>query len=342
LEIVRLRSSKPFFSSAYNRFVFRRNSVFFTALSAYLLPFTALYLIFIYLKKIFTRGRDYGFPVISVGNIVSGGTGKTPLVMEIVRELHGREKMVAVASSGFRDETIMLGKNFPRLEFTRKSRQGLAALKGFPGTVVLDDGFHCRWVKKDLNIVVIDASNPFDNGLPLPSGFLREPKHFIEQADLFVVTRTYMVSRMELKALHLDLRQFGRPVYVMEYEIESLRGKHRDITTDIIPGSHVIAFAGIGSPINFFALLATLNPSKISGVIYPDHFYYREKDVDELCRLSLKERTDCVITTEKDFVKLENKWPRELPLFYLAFKSVLKNMDGTEIGFDTLLAPMLK
>ncbi len=314
----------------------------FKILSAYLLPFALPYMLFIYVKKIFTRRRDYGFPVISVGNITSGGTGKTPLLMEIVRILHKHGKKVTVASRGFKDENMLLARNFPGLEFTSKNRQGLAAIKGFPGIVVLDDGFHCRWVKKDLDILVIDASNPFDNNRPIPAGLLREPKYFMKQADIFVVTRTYMVSRTKLENLYSYIRQFNKPIYVMDYEVKKLQNKLRSISADVVLGSNVIAFTGIGNPMNFFALLARLKPSRIKGIIYPDHFHYSDKDVEEFCRFTMKERTDCIITTEKDFVKLEKKWPCELPLFYLALKPVLKELSGKKTVFDTLLHSMIK
>lgn len=323
--------------------MFRKDSVIFKEISAYLLPLSFLYLLFIYLKKIFTHEKDYGFPVISIGNIVAGGTGKTPLLMEIVRVLNNAGKNVVVASSGFRDETFMVARNFPCVKFIRKRKLEFEGLKGFSGVVVLDDGFHCRWIKKSLNILVIDASNPFDNGLLIPSGLLREPKRCLKEADIFIVTRTYMVHRSGLEKIYRYLEKFGKVIYVMDYEIDKLQGKNMDMTTDVLSNSNIIAFTGIGSPMNFFALLSKMNPLKIIGIIYPDHFYYRKKDIDELCNFVLQGKRDYyLLTTEKDFVKLEKEWPCGPPLFYARLKAVLKETSGEKIGFDRLFTPMLK
>lgn len=342
MEIIQLRSSRPFFSFFYNRFVFRRKSVFFRMLSLCLLPFSLVYLLAVLVKKTCSRPKKYGFPVISAGNIVSGGTGKTPLVMEIVKALQSAGKTAAVASSGFRDEALMMRNNFPGLVLAHKSREGLEKLKGFSGTVILDDGFHCRWVHRDLNILVLDASNPFDNNLLIPSGLLREPKSFIRQADVFVLTRPYMINQGEAEKLYGYLSRFNKPVFIMDYEIECLKGGSGEADPGAVCGKNVIAFAGIGSPLNFFSLLSGLHPAKINGIIYPDHFDYRERDINRLCWLYLKQKPDYIVTTEKDYVKLEGRCPDELPLFYLKTKPVLRNTAGEKKDFDTLLTGMLK
>ncbi len=305
-------------------------------LSAYLLPFTVFYLLAVTIRKLFSQPAKYGFQVISAGNLVCGGTGKTPLAMEIAKTLRTAGRPVAVASSGFRDETLMVRRNFSDIIFARKNRRGFESLGGFDGTVIMDDGFHC------LNIMLLDASNPFDNSILLPAGLLREPKRYLREADVFIVTRPQTADKKAVESLYAYLDRFGKPVYAMDYAPDYMEGISERIDTSNVRGKNIIAFAGIGNPLSFFALLAGLSPEKITGVVYPDHFRYTERDINELCCLYLKKKTDCIVTTEKDYVKLESLIPCELPLFYLKTKVFLTDAAGKKTDFDSLLDVMVK
>lgn len=346
LQILQLRTSRPFFSFLYNWFIFRKNSLFFKVLSVYLLPFTIFYLLVILLKKSTVSPRRFPFSVVSVGNITAGGTGKTPLVMEIAKRLNTPKNKVAVGSSLVRsktsDEIRMMERKLPGVVLTGKTIRDIEKLIGKTDLLILDDGFHCRYIHKDVNLLVLDSSNPFDNHLLIPSGLLREPKGFMKQADAFILTHTYMLSMQDTKKLLSYLKTFNKPLFFMDYEIKGLKNVYGEISPTVIRNKDLVAFAGIGNPMNFFYLLLGLEPKRMEGIIYPDHFHYRERDINEICYLYLKKKPDYIVTTEKDYVKIKSRHPEDLPLFYLEISPVIQNAEAGKKDFDTLLTEMLK
>ncbi|MCM8762071.1 MAG: tetraacyldisaccharide 4'-kinase [Candidatus Omnitrophica bacterium] len=300
------------------------------------------------MKRCLTRQRKLDISVISVGNITAGGTGKTPLVMYIASFYQRYGKHIIVASSGaikgrrmylnteLGDEAVMVKKNFPDITITGKIIEEIT--RGMKGdrkdVIILDDGFHCHNIYKDMEVLVIDMAKPFDNNMLLPSGLLREPKRELKRADVFILSHPYMVDGIMYKNLIDYLLRFKKPIFIMDYEIESVRSNEGDISPDFIKNRVVIAFTGTGNPFNFFSLLSTLSPSKVYGIIYPDHFHYQKQDIRELESTFLKKGAEYLITTEKDYVKLiKHDW--KVPLFYLKIKPSLKSVNVTE--FDTLL-----
>jgi tetraacyldisaccharide 4'-kinase len=284
--------------------------------------------------------------VISIGNITAGGTGKTPLSTEIAKKLSASKKNVAVASSLIRSETrdeiCMMERNLPGVVFTGKTTREIEELAGKTDAVILDDGFHCRYLYKDVNLLVLDASNPFDNNLLIPSGLLREPKRFIKQADVFILTHTYMVGLKDTEKILSYLKTFNKPVFIMDYEIKGLKNRYGEIEPDVIHNKEIISFAGIGNPLNFFYLILGLEPRKVEGVIYPDHFHYKERDMNEICYLYLKKEPDYIVTTEKDYIKIKDRHPKDLPLFYLEITPVIRSVEDRKKDFDILLTEMLE
>ncbi len=352
LEIVNLKTSKPFSEFFFRRFVLHRNSLFFAILSVYLSPFTLFYLLIIYCKKILIPERKLKLPVISVGNIISGGTGKTPLVMSLIKILQNQGKKIIILSSGVddnfsksRDEILMISKKFHGLTFSSKKNKKIKEIvtdryRSYD-ICVIDDGFHCHHIHKDLDILVVDMSNPFDNNMVIPSGLLREPIPSIRRADIFILTHPYMVNAREAAKLRIYLEKLKKPVFVMDYEIECLKNPDREIPPETIQGRNIIAIAGIGNPLNFFHLLLKWTPERIYGVIYPDHFRYRDFDIHELYGLYIKKNPDYIVTTEKDYVKLQGKCPPELPLFYIKTRNIITNTNRANKNFDAFLSEML-
>jgi len=352
VEILKLKTSRPFFSSIYRRFILRENLLFFKIFSIYLLPFCLFYLAVIYIKKCLIRKKKLDVPVISVGNITAGGTGKTPLVVYIASFYKRYGRRIIIASSGGLnkkgslkikpyDEAIMIKNNFREITITGKRVKDIdSKLTGNKKDIVLlDDGFHCHHIDKDMDILVIDMANPFDNNLLLPAGLLREPKSELKRADIFILSHPYMVGIEYQRLLIRYLESFKKPIFIMDYKIESVENNREKISPEFIRGRNILAFAGTGNPFNFFSILFTLSPSKICGIIYPDHFPYQKQDVKELEDVFLKKGGEYLITTEKDYVKLsEYEW--KVPIFYLRIKPVLKSIKGE--SFDTLLLNIIE
>ncbi len=313
-------------------------------------------MLLITLNKFAARPEYYPFPVISVGNITAGGTGKTPMVLHLSEKLRNCDYEVVILSSAAGkaqkngshserdDELRMLREKLQGIRIRPKNRDNLRVLKESQCVrkiaAVIDDGFHTHNIGRDIDILMIDAANPFDNRLVIPSGLLREPASAIRRADVFILSHPYMVSRKQLDSLAFKLKRLNKPVYIMDYEITGLKNEKSSLPFYEIAGREVTAIAGIGNPFNFFALMSGLGTRKIHAFVYPDHFSYRRSDIKKILSEFRKNGTSHIITTEKDYTKLK-MFDEELPLFYLEIKSRIDNFYEME-DFDTFMLSMLK
>ncbi len=264
-------------------------------------------------------------PVVSVGNLSVGGTGKTPMVDYLVKYYEGRGKRVAVVSRGYGgtqgrgvavvccgegpllsprqcgDEPYLLARRNPLalvLTAPRRAQGVRMAWERFGAeVVVLDDGFQHLAVKRDLDIVLLDARCPLGNGEVFPAGLLREFPSALERADLHVLTRCSSERRTE------DMAE-GASVgcrFVLSDEGQSLRGETVSLVN--LAGLRGVAFAGIADPEGFFAGVKAKGVSLGEAVALPDHVAY---DAPVLSRLAAACRgADFLVTTEKDGVKLK-------------------------------------
>jgi tetraacyldisaccharide 4'-kinase len=273
------------------------------------------------------KTRKLARPVISIGNLAAGGTGKTPVTAHIARLLMGKGLKVAVLSRGYGgtlegqttvvsdgfkialtadqcgDEPFLLAKSIPGLAVVigsdRYAAGQLALQVCKPDIFLLDDGFQHLRLQRDLNILLLDGTRPLGNGWTLPAGLLRESQRAAERADFIIYTRCQDVSvRRELpKKPHCLARH-------QLADLISLAGE--DITTfDELYCRRVIAFAGIAEPEFFFDSLRTLGLNVVATLPFPDHAVY---DRERCCLIDVTCRTfnaDYVVTTEKDGVKLK-------------------------------------
>ncbi len=267
-------------------------------------------------------------PVVSVGNITVGGTGKTPLVILLAKLLCEKGRRPAVLSRGYGartkgpvnvvsdgnrirmgwheggDEPVLIARSLsgvPVLTGPRRLLTGQAAIGRFGADIlILDDAFQHRALYRDLDIVLVDAVRPFGNGRLLPGGPLREPAGALSRAHLLIRTGGSKGSEQPLP---------GSP------EKPSFRGFHRPLgiaaggTGHLLPaaalqGQRVCAFAGIGRPEAFRRSLNELTAEIVSFRTFPDHHPYRRTDVDSLRRLAAETGADRIVTTEKDGVRL--------------------------------------
>ena len=265
-------------------------------------------------------------PVVSVGNLSAGGTGKTPCVFHLVRELRARGLRPGVLSRGYRaggavterrsDEARMLLACDPELlhvENPDRVSGGYTLIEAGAEVVVLDDGFQHRRLARDLDLVLVDATRPW--GLPappeggaavramLPRGLLREKPAALERADAILVTRTDQVAPVELAALEEELENLapGRPVLLTCHRPRTLRtadGRERDPAS--LLGQEVDLVSGIGNPDSFEASVIALGARIHRHVRFPDHHAYAAGDLD-----GLGERGRLVVTTAKDAVKID-------------------------------------
>lgn len=284
-------------------------------------------------RRLEPRARLLPAPVISVGNITCGGTGKTPTAEMIVRHLCELGRRPALLSRGYgrayarpgvdaanggpssdraigNDEFHVLAANLPGVpHFQGKDRfeNGLRAIEAGADALVLDDGFQHFGLRRDLDLVLIDALSPFGGGEVLPAGLLREPLDVLDRADLFGLTRSDLADPLALSTLSAYLRRRWRhtpQVFFRSRAVEwrTLSGETSPIES--LGGSGVLAFCAIGNPAAFERQLSSLGVRVADILCFRDHHRYTEGDLDRLHRRALRCGVDTVVMTQKDAVKI--------------------------------------
>ncbi len=256
-------------------------------------------------------------PVISVGNITVGGTGKTPMVMEVVRRLDGMGRSPAVVSRGYgaspgepNDEERLIRKHCPAAVCVSDSDRALAAQaarRDFGADViVLDDGFQHRRLARSLDIVLVDATCPFGFDHLLPRGLLREPVAGLRRAGVIVLTRCDQVPRTTLARIEAKLKRLAGDVLHLKCNHRVSGLEHLDGTTvqGSLAGKRVVLFAGIAQPRSFTTTVRSIGADVVGQRWWPDHYRYRRRDLDALRREGRFPSHDYLVTTEKDAVKL--------------------------------------
>jgi tetraacyldisaccharide 4'-kinase len=272
-------------------------------------------------------------PVISVGNLTMGGTGKTPMTIALGKQLLDSGHRVAILSRGYKgehgggpllvsdgqrihataneagDEALVIARNLPRalVAVARKRAQAGAWLERDYGVDVhlLDDGFQHLQLHRDLNLLVVDATNPFGGGLP-PRGRLREPLDAIRRADAVILSRTEVGHVYDELIEKIRRYKPGIPYFLAHQKLVSLRklGGDEELPLKALGSSRVVAFAGIGNPSQFLTTLAQAGLRVVQSFSFPDHHHYRGTDCQRLVRECEKLDVKSLITTEKDAEKL--------------------------------------
>ncbi|MBA4190450.1 MAG: tetraacyldisaccharide 4'-kinase [Planctomycetaceae bacterium] len=256
-------------------------------------------------------------PVVSVGNLTLGGTGKTPCVEYVASFYRALGIQVVILSRGYgsdagrNDEAMVLEENLPdvphlqgrdRVELATTATEELEA-----ELLVLDDGFQHRRLHRDLDVVLIDATRPPTRDYLFPRGTLRESASSLRRAGAIVVTRCDQVPAAELEAIRgwLSQRFPGKPVATTEHGPTELLGGEEPEPAASLNGRSVAAFCGIGNPTAFRRTLEGLGARVVNFRSFPDHHAYSRADVDDLNRWAESLPPDALIaTTQKDWVKL--------------------------------------
>lgn len=314
------------------------------------------------------RSRKLGAKVISIGNLTTGGTGKTPAVLLAAQTLRKRNHSVAIVSRGYGrkvkdgevvallddkapdwtlcgDEPWMMhhalqGQGVPVLVCADKGKAGHEAVTYYHSKlVVIDDGFQHLKLRRDLDIVLVNARDPFGGGSLLPLGNLREPARVLSRADLIVITHCDRVPPAALSTLKERLAALApkapmvesthRPDFLLEVKTEK---RHKLSELD---GRSVVALCALGDPGAFEEQLTGLGAKIAQRWRYPDHHPYTSRELRSIEKLRGHKP---LVTTFKDYTRLPRGWKDELSgeVFVLAIK--LDITKGRNIWIDTLLA----
>lgn len=220
------------------------------------------------------------------------------------------------------DEPYMLARNLPGvivLVDKNRVKAGIYAIRKFGcDTLVLDDGFQYLPLKGQLNLLLVDKTNPFGNGHLLPRGILREPIKHLRRASYVFLTKSNGTRDPELEA---TIQKFNPGVDVIEcaHQPQYLQrfGSAERQPLSFLKGRRVVAFCGIATPESFEKFLRDLGASIVARERFLDHYRYNEDDFSELAALAERERADCLITTEKDAVRIPHGQIWGKPLYYL-------------------------
>jgi tetraacyldisaccharide 4'-kinase len=307
--------------------------------------------------------------VVSIGNLVAGGTGKTPMTIFVARMIREMGYRVVVISRGYRgrmedpggvvsdgrtilngpedagDEPYLMARlltGIPVVVGKRRYEAGMMAVKRFkPDVIVLDDAFQHFRLKRDLDLVLLDSRSPFGNGHVLPRGLLREPLSAMHRAHAVIFTRSENAHKTPI---HHRLPTH-RPVFYTTHHLivrqtDSEAGRLADDALDIsvLKGKKAVAFAGLADNAQFFDSLEQAGCRLEHTFAFSDHHCYCSSDLDRIAAMVKEKGSDVLVTTLKDFVKIENDrtWPVPLKVVDVTIK-----LSTNETIFRTTLTDAL-
>ena len=290
-------------------------------------------------------------PVISVGNITMGGTGKTPLTLHLARMILKSGYKVAIISRGYKgqyekqgavvsdgrsvmldalqagDEPFLMAThlaNVPLVVGHNRYAAGCLALRRFkPDLILLDDAFQHQQLERDLDLVLLDASDPFGNHFLFPRGPLREPVSSLLRADAIILTRcndtmpsylSRLVEAMQPRPVfrafhHTFVRHFVQAGCIPAPEQNAIATQN---TADPLAGRILFAFCGLGRNSAFYDTVRHMDGHLVGTLDFDDHHPYSPLDISRIVQAAGRAGADCLVTTEKDFVRIP--WLNPLPL----------------------------
>lgn len=341
IEIVMIHGSRARLTSFFETFLYLISLIYAGVASLRAL----------FYEKGFLKSRKLPCPVISIGNMTVGGTGKTPLTIYVAGLLKRLGYKVAVISRGYGgdkeqsrgivsnkskillspdaagDEPYLMAvklEGVPVLVGRDRFEIGMLAIREFaPDVLVLDDAFQHLQLYRDLDLVLLDAVRPFGNGHLLPRGVLREPLNQLVRGDAFILTRFDPVKSVSDLPV-VDKLAEEKPVFQCTHVPDVVRGvkgslqpaplEQATYDLDFLKGRRVLAFAGIAGNEDFRMMIADLGCDVASFLAFPDHHRYSDQDLKMILRSADQSGVDCLLTTEKDYVRIAHRisWPLEL------------------------------
>jgi len=287
--------------------------------------------------------------VISIGNIVAGGSGKTPVTLLVAQEFVG-EFQVAVLSRGYKskvenhatptilsqgkgplfsaaycgDEPYLIAEKIPQaiviVGHNRHKSSNLAARAG-ANVILLDDGMQHRYLARDLDVVVMDAENPFGHGYFLPRGFLREHVKSIARAHMVILNHVQTPAQFD-EVRTLIAKRTSAPIIGTRMEVEALVSFQGPLALSLA-GKKVGVFCGIAQPDKFKQTLESLGAEIVASYLVSDHQPVNQEKLKSFALRAEKEGAEFLVCTEKDKVKLSSHFTCALPIIWLQMKLVI-------------------
>ena len=326
-----------------------------------LYPLSIIYYLLSELNRLLTKSKKLYKPVISIGNITWGGSGKTPITIEVAKYVLSLGKTPVILSRGYArknnkiknvivrdkykivsdiaisgDEPYMMAKqlNCPIIIGADRFESANLARQFNPDIFILDDGFQHWKLQRDLDIVCVNALNPFGNGMTIPSGILREKKKSLKRAKIVAITNCNLANKKDLYDIRQEIFKITNelPIEVSctNYEIVNMGDNCKITDIDYFrENNSFVVMSAIGSPDNFINTVVNLGLKIKEEIIFSDHHKYKTKDIiDIINSLNSGEK---IITTAKDAVKINEvlDMKRQKQIYVLNISIAFRN--GREI-----------
>ena len=282
--------------------------------SIFLLPLSLLIQLFNKLKSFFIKGQKCSIPVICVGNIYLGGTGKTPICIElcnILKNLNKKVIFIRKKHNSYKDEKKLLEQYGVVYESNKRTNAIKNATQNKFEVAILDDGFQDFSVKKDLSVICFNEKQWIGNGLTIPSGPLRENISALSRANCVLINGSHNAN-VEKKILKKNKL------------IKIFYFKYMPINLDNFKDKKIVCFAGIGNPNNFFDLLKKNNVNILEEISFPDHHDYSKAELENLIK-KIKEKDAFLLTTEKDYLRIDKEHRADIN--YLKIRTEIEKKD---------------
>ncbi len=265
-------------------------------ISILLFPVSLITLFIIFLRKKIIKTIKFDIPIICIGNIYVGGTGKTPAAIFLANELLRLGKNPVILRKFYQshsDEHAFIKNQFENLILCNNRIEGIRKAKQFNyDTVILDDGFQDCRIKKSINILCFNERQLVGNGRLIPSGPLRDNLNSLKEADIILINGSKN-ENFEKKILEINK---NLKIFYSSYEPKNI---------DDFKNKKLLAIAGIGNPSNFFELLEKHNLNIEDKLIFPDHYQFNQIEINKIIEQS--ENKQChIVMTEKDYFKVKH------------------------------------
>jgi tetraacyldisaccharide 4'-kinase len=302
--------------------------------------------------------------IVSVGNLVVGGAGKTPFVALLSEALHKKKFHHCVVSRGYKkklsgeyfvdeknlktfspndigDEPYMLLQSRSSVSVVVGNKQKAVRLVEAKNTfthVIVDDGFQTHSLKKNYDILLIDCSLPIEKYKLFPLGLLREPLSAMKRAQMIVFTKTNFCSLQQLEEKKNYFTQYinqtKQTVLFASLQTSLLVEKKRGLFScdpSLVRGVNFVGFSGIANPGSFIKTQNNLGVRSIKNFVFKDHFNYSQKDINQILKYAENKGVSHLLTTKKDFYKINTFVPKKFSVFVIDIKHVLsKEVDLTQ------------
>ena len=271
----------------------KSNKNFFTVL---LIPLSLITWIYIILKKTFIQKVKFNIPVICVGNIFIGGTGKTPLSIHIARKLSENGKNPAIVRKYYRshiDEHNMILSYYNKLILNLNRSKGIyeALEKGYDA-VILDDGFQDYKIKKNLSIICFNSNQLIGNGYLFPSGPLRESLSSLRNANILIINGEKSLD-------------FEQKILKIKKNLKIYYSNYKPLNIQEFKDKNLLVISGIGNPENFFKILEDNQMIIQKKMVYPDHYEFTKNEILKIIEYAKKNDFQ-IVMTEKDYYKIKD------------------------------------